>query len=798
MTRFRIVLLVIASIFLVTTAETCGPEFDGLIFTRKYGPDEPISVFANGKIGIPLPSWWRAYLVVAYRYLESNPLSPAEARSFAAFWGAEKSIGFPSDPANQALEKWMKARAQYDPESPHSILKAYKEHGFNSQLNCTASAFATAIDTLHARAQRFGAKSEELRQWIARQDAVFENCGGDKSNAVHPPPLPEKIDPILRADRAYQVAAAYFYSGDDLRAKADFDAISQDAASPWQSIAPYLAARAVLRQVSDEPDADSKANAELLNDAARRLKAITNDPSRQQWRHDANKLLNLIAFRLEPLAYQHRLAREIARGGTAEDFGQNVRDYTLLLDKYLDDRPGFPDTEPYGEKYDKKVAQWRREQYKTSQGERSDDLSDWIITFKSDSKAARQHAIKKWQATKSVPWLYVALTKLRGADAESTEAIEAAAKIGPESPSFVALNYQRARLLQEKGDLAGAREVLEKILAAKQDLSLSTLNLVQDEQMKLSQDLAGFVSQLIRQPVKMSYENADEAETCYDPDCKITLSSCYDTDCKITFYGSKTPGKNSPLLPQFDPAAAQLLNAAIPTELLTEIVKGNTLPDHLQKRMAPAVWARAALLNQPEFADQAGNAAVAANPELKRFVQEFAAAKDAEERRFVAAFAVSHFPGLRPFVESALPRETGFSKINNFRDNWWCADVGAFQEASNYEKQWNARLKPVEGASPPASAFITPVQAQQAEGERKELLAMHSSYQYLPKTIIAWAKTHPDDPRVPEALHFSSRVSRYSCSEFGDKNDFSHQAFKILHKNYPQSEWTKKTKYWVR
>ena len=76
------------------------------------------------------------------------------------------------------------------------------------------------------------------------------------------------------------------------------------------------------------------------------------------------------------------------------------------------------------------------------------------------------------------------------------------------------------------------------------------------------------------------------------------------------------------------------------------------------------------------------------------------------------------------------------------------------------------------------------------------LLAMGSSSQYLPKVIIAWAKTHPNDPRVPEALHFSSRVSRYACSRDSDNNNFSHEAFTLLHKNYPQSEWTQKTKYW--
>src|SRR6476661_2189384 len=89
--RYRTILLVAVSILLVATGESCGPEFAGLVFTREHGPDAPISAYTKGKIGIPLPSWWRSYLVVAYRYLEGKPLSSDEARSFAEFWGQSKS-----------------------------------------------------------------------------------------------------------------------------------------------------------------------------------------------------------------------------------------------------------------------------------------------------------------------------------------------------------------------------------------------------------------------------------------------------------------------------------------------------------------------------------------------------------------------------------------------------------------------------------------------------------------------------------------------------------------------------------
>jgi hypothetical protein len=786
--RYRTILLVAVSILLAATGETCGPEFAGLVFTREHGPDAPMSAFTKGKIGIPLPSWWRSYLVVAYRYLEDKPLSAGEARSFAEFWGTEQKFGFPSDPANKALEKWVKARAQYEPASPQKVLKAYKESGFNSQLNCTASAFNAAAETLHARAQNFGAESPELREWLAGQDAVFKNCNGDDKNAVHPKELPATAGPLLRADRNYQIAAAHFYSGVYTDAEAEFDAISHDGTSPWQSIAPYLAARALIRQISNNLDGFTEADrlakdVPLMKEAEKRLNAVINDPSRAQWRHDAGKLLNLIAFRMEPQLYQHRLAKEIL-GGAGEDFGQDVRDYTLLLDKYLDEEPDFPGVDRYTDKYNKKLEQWRGERYQTLWHERSDELTDWIMTFQSGSKGATAHAVSKWRATGTTLWLFLAVAKLAGNDPASADAIRAAAKVGPDSPAFIALAYHRARLLRESGDQQEARNIIGEALSAKESLPLSAINLLTDEKTKLAENLKDFTSMLARQPVRLNYDWYEDSE-----------NGCYASECNSTFYGVKKPSKSNRLLEQFDTTTALLLNTRTPTEILVKIVNDKTLLPHLQKRLAPSVWARAALLNQPDLASSVAEAVAEARPELRPFIQEFAAAKDPEERRFVAAFAISHFPGLRPFVDSVYPRETEFTKINSFRDNWWCADVGKIQDHVNYEKQWNQDLKP-KNAALPVVPFITPEEAGAAETEWKTLSSNGSSYQYLPKVIIAWAKNHPDDPRVPEALHFSSRVSRYGCAQDSDKNNFSHEVFTLLHKNYPQSAWTQKTKHW--
>jgi hypothetical protein len=654
------------------------------------------------------------------------------------------------------------------------------------QSNCGASAFTTATETLRARARYFGEKSPELQEWIQGQDAVFWNCDGSPDI---PEELPKNADPLLRADHAYQLAAAHFYNESYEHAKVEFDAISQDAASPWRSIAPYLAARAVARQAAIGDLGDAAGDVPLMHEADRRLQAILKDPSQKQWHQAARKLINLIAYRLEPAECQHRLAREIARGGTGEDFGQDVRDYTLLLDKYLDAEPDFPGVEPYGTAYENKLKEWRRQRYKALQKERSDDLSDWLMTFQSDSKAAWQHAINKWQATKTEPWLFLALAKLEGKDAASAMLLNAAAEVSPTSPTFIAVSYHRVRLLRESGDKEGARQLLAEAQRRQDSISGSTANLLLDEQMKLAHAREGFASLLARQPVRLTYDWYNDSD-----------NGCFNPNCEIIFYGLKNPHKDSPLLTQFDPAGALMLNTLLPTEELVQIVNAKTLPEHLQRRLAPAVWARAALLDQPDLAAKVADAAIAVRPELERFVHLMAEAQSKDERLFVAAFAVAHFPGLRPMVESVFPRETEFAIADDYRDNWWCVDMGRDTEESSYEKQqWPGKyfLQHQRNQDDFSPAFLTPEQAQQAKTEWKIMFAWGGSEGYLPGVLIRWAKAHPKDPIVPEALHFSWRVSRYSCSgENSQPSKDNMVAFKLLHKRYPRSEWTKKTKTW--
>ena len=66
---------------------------------------------------------------------------------------------------------------------------------------------------------------------------------------------------------------------------------------------------------------------------------------------------------------------------------------------------------------------------------------------------------------------------------------------------------------------------------------------------------------------------------------------------------------------------------------------------------------------------------------------------------------------------------------------------------------------------------------------------------YLCSETLAWAKVHPDDTRVPQALYLAVEATHYSAWQ-NSGNEWSKQAFTLLHSRYPASPWTAKTKYW--
>src|SRR2546429_3913749 len=315
------------------STRACGPFFTDAIFVYSKHPDFPLEQFAAGKLGVVEPSWARSYLVAAYRNLSGAGLSPNERIAIKGLWDERLNYGGELDDSAW-IKKWLDARNQVPGLAAAAEIRAFrnreKPNEYESFLNCQEDAFDNAIATLNERIKRFGADSTQVRDWIAAQDTVFSNCKGGRQI---PDSTQTDQDALIRADRAYQIAAANFYAGSFDEARQQFDAIARNQSSPWHDKAQYLAARSLLRKGSFA-DKDEE-RVPPLTEAETRLNAILKDKSLASSHAAVVRLLNLVHLRLHPEETLHELAHAIIAKDGKADFKQAVWDYTVLLDKFV-------------------------------------------------------------------------------------------------------------------------------------------------------------------------------------------------------------------------------------------------------------------------------------------------------------------------------------------------------------------------------------------------------------------------------------------------------------------------------
>lgn len=182
-------------------------------------------------------------------------------------------------------------------------------------------------------------------------------------------------------------------------------------------------------------------------------------------------------------------------------------------------------------------------------------------------------------------------------------------------------------------------------------------------------------------------------------------------------------------------------------------------------------------------------------PAARAAAQEYVGETDPDRARFAAVFLLLRRPSQSPFLPAADSAAAEFSRVDRsgagsfgFSDN--CFPFAAFQFGTNGRE-------PVH-ALPANSAFLSRSESTRGAEEWNQLKArIPSGADYLGAQAIAWAQKHPNDLRVPEALHLAVQASRRGCRT-EQTGDYSRQAFDLLHGRYPRSEWTAETKYWFK
>jgi hypothetical protein len=692
-------------------AESCGPFFESLLFTTYHGA--PKGDLEAGRVGVLRPHFYRADLMMAYRTMSGVKMSPGETAT-------------PQPDAVSTYEMpkpWMEARAALQlPAVEMSAEKKVPGDDYQTFPNCLADAFATAAATLRKRQTQWGAGSANLKEWVHGQDQVFENCSGG-------PAIPDELtsgDALLRADRRYQIAAAKFYAGQYVAAARAFDAIAKDAASPWKDIAPYLAARAVVRQGTIDKNDDA------LRQAVARLEAILKDPARKSLQGPAQGMLDHVRSKLVPTDRLRELEKQLMQPNLGPKLAQVVTDYTAIWD-HLDKAPEIKDS----------------------------DLANWIETFQ-----GRGPAVDAWRAKRTTPWLVAALVSTDATDPAVKDLIAAARALPATSPAWGSANYWGIRLAMLSGDTAGARQWADQALNAKPERSVT--NLLRMQRLKLARDWNEFLRYAPRTPVASGNFDIGSEQNDLDPKGKTVA---FDED-------STTP-----------------LNDRTPLSLWMDASKSDLLPKPLQGEVAQAAWVRAVLLDDVPHARTMAERVAQLSPDLASEMRGYLAVQDAATAKYYAVFLMLRAPGLVPVVRPGSGRTTPVMESDSFRDNWWDLGGEVHGDGRDVQHEALADLYP-KGAAGPAD-FLPKDQAAAGEAEvRKMTERAGNAVNFLASETIAWATAHPQDPRVPQALHLVVEATHFGPADGKKSKEYSKQAFDILHRKYPTSEWTKKTKYW--
>jgi len=669
--------LLIAILILAVPAEIsgCGPFEPEPLFTTTLGPVNP-DQFARGELGILQPGYERFYQVIAYRHLSGVPLNDAELRAILSP-GPERLASMPSPGRVENPNPWLAARnkapgiKRIDYIDPNRVVN--DSGHFEIFENCHDDAFRTAAATLGELIGKFGATDPVIADWIAAQDTVFSNCSPNVWTKKPEPFIPQPAaDPRLHPYSVYQIAAAKFYSRQYDEARQDFQAIARDQASPWHDLAPYLAARCLIR-------------AGKLEEAEGELQRIAGDGELSRWHAAAQGLLTYVRVQLHPQQRMHEAALALVRARSEATISRDLTDYRFLFDKNIKPEPG-------------------------------DDLTDWIISF----QAGGAGALETWRAKRTLPWLVAALQSCKPKDQATPELLAAARTVKPDSAAYVTVGFDMVRLLPEAEARAKADELL------KATIPLDARNQLRAERMRLAQTFDDFLRFAPRRPV------AEQALTIEPP---REPREYLDNDSTI------------------------ILNRDVPLSKLKEASASDLLPQHVRDELRRVISARTVLLS--------------ASP------------------RFDDVFALLKSPGSRPFVSPGYGRSTKeLDKIDNLRDNWWCTFTPDRSRDSNF---WNQT--PNYPGSASEHVFVSPAERVQADAEWAKLRSLGTAPNWLGSLTISFAQAHPQDSRVPEALHLVVRATRYGCTD-AETGDISHRAFDLLHRRYPNSEWTKQTPYW--
>ena len=422
---------------------------------------------------------------------------------------------------------------------------------------------------------------------------------------------------------------------------------------------------------------------------------------------------------------------------------------------------------------------------------RSEDLSDWILTTQSQDPLAYRHAFSQWKKTSSPAWLVTALVKADKSSPGLARLMQAAERIRRDDPAFASVAYHLIRLKAAMGQTDEARKLLDEIISWQSGvLPISAQNQFLEQRMNLARDLNEFLKAAQRKPA-VFYGHGTFGKLRDLLNVEKSFSSVDDTDEEKEVYARELEESYKPFWPWedrfgFDYSTLDVFDWHFSLQLLAEAARSPNVPDYLQRSLVLAVWTRAILLNNDEIALRFALELAKVEPQMETAMQSYLNAKTPKERSTAALYVLLQFPKLSPYVQGGLPKfETTEDIEYYFADSWWCKP-----SLTDYSNEGIEVPKVV-----PKPSFLNDTQLETARREHDALVAIGDGKSFLGKHVLEWARSSPNDPRIPEALFIATKANKsykYGCNSWEHDQKVMTETETLLRERYPESPWTAK------
>jgi len=700
---------------------------------------QELSIYAAGKFTLEPSAYWRIYHYLGYRALTGHPLSQRDIELLNIKGGTVGNGPTDWDSVSNANKNgvaiWYEARRAVDgPDVKLDLdLEVVASGGeYMYFLNCHKGAFVKASQTLEQRYKDLGKKWGSV--WLANQDAVFANCSSSDSDKNN----------RQKQDRPLILPSPLPSGAPDVLVK---DWAYQKASALFYA-GRYDKARAMYLDIAKDAKSPwqplgkyiaarcllRKASLSKSDGTSAEVISLLTTARKELLSLPGDQAKSLISWVDVRLRPEERREELSALLSEAA-----INDTTwqplmdyLILLDRIEGPPMIRAKEPMTAWIGARQAGYDRAQVATSKEDV--DLR----------KIALEVSRSNWKKTGGVQWLVAILTNVL--PGEITEA-ERKASIGitESSPAYGQLQFHLARiaLAEKKFD-----------------------------------DVETIVNAMIARPLQPSIRNRwlrlkmASAKTVEDFFAAAPRTIVNDTrDAPIPNEEKATTAA----APVFDDDFAKHLSEQFS---LADLLRYKSMMLD-EKWISEMIWTRAVILGKYDIADTVTDDLMKGRETTHYLYDLYKKAATVEQKKSAALFILANTPELYPHVKV----QEGSAYAG--REYWSCEFAPA----------------PVDNFGSIAPPFLSLDHVNEARQEIEQIRKIPKRSAYLVPQVIELAKKNKADPEIPKALHFLVGSAQHECDvgtveKKGAQRNYSKEAFKFLHSQYPKNKWTLATKYY--